>query len=45
MTIKPVENIKILSLGGVAELGKNMYVVEVNDDIFILDAGLRFPED
>ncbi|ODJ47757.1 Zn-dependent hydrolase [Brochothrix thermosphacta] len=45
MTIKIVENIKILSLGGVAELGKNMYVVEVNDDIFILDAGLRFPED
>lgn len=45
MTIKPVENIKILSLGGVAELGKNLYVVEVNDDIFILDAGLRFPED
>jgi ribonuclease J len=39
------KNIKIIALGGVGELGKNMYVVEVDEDIFVMDAGLMFPED
>lgn len=39
------KSIKILCLGGVGELGKNMYVVEVHDDLFVIDAGLMFPED
>lgn len=37
-------DIKIIPLGGVRENGKNMYVAEVGDDIFILDCGLRYPE-
>ncbi len=37
--------IKIFALGGLGENGKNMYVVEVNGKIFILDAGLRYPGD
>ena len=37
-------NVKIAALGGVREFGKNMYLVEVNDTIFILDAGLKYPE-
>lgn len=39
------ENIKIIALGGVGEIGKNMYVNEVDGDIFVVDAGLMFPED
>jgi len=39
------ENIKIIALGGVGEIGKNMYVTEVDGDIFVVDAGLMFPED
>ena len=38
------ENIKIIPLGGVGEIGKNMYVIEVDSEIFIIDAGLMFPE-
>ncbi|WP_020008633.1 ribonuclease J [Salinicoccus albus] len=38
-------NIKIIPLGGVGEIAKNMYVAEVDDEMFILDAGLMFPED
>ena len=34
-------NIKLTALGGVREFGKNMYVVEVDDVIFVLDAGLK----
>ncbi|PIO83629.1 RNase J family beta-CASP ribonuclease [Loigolactobacillus backii] len=36
--------IKIMPLGGVRENGKNMYVVEVDDEIYILDCGLMYPE-
>lgn len=39
------EIIKIIPLGGVGEIGKNMYVTEVDEDIFVVDAGLMFPED
>jgi ribonuclease J len=38
------ETIKLIALGGVGELGKNMYLVEIDEDIFIVDAGLMFPE-
>ena len=39
-----MSDIKIIALGGVRENGKNLYVVEVNDSIFVLDAGLKYPE-
>ncbi|WP_409305963.1 ribonuclease J [Peribacillus sp. SCS-155] len=39
------QGVRIISLGGQGELGKNMYVVEVDEDMFLLDAGLMFPEE
>ncbi|WP_353990252.1 ribonuclease J [Pediococcus argentinicus] len=36
--------VKIIPFGGVRENGKNMYAVQVNEDIFILDCGLKYPE-
>lgn len=36
--------IKVFALGGLDERGKNLYVVEVNDKIFVFDAGIRLPE-
>ena len=37
-------NIKIMALGGLGEQGKNMYVIEINSNIFVLDAGIKYPE-
>ncbi|WP_019242248.1 MULTISPECIES: ribonuclease J [Bacillus] len=45
MKNKQISNIKVVSLGGQGELGKNMYAIEVYNQIFVLDAGLMFPED
>ncbi|KXT85314.1 ribonuclease J [Streptococcus panodentis] len=36
--------IKLIALGGVRENGKNLYVAEVDNSIFVLDAGLKYPE-
>ncbi len=40
-----MNKIEIFALGGLNENGKNMYVVKVNEDIFIFDAGLKYPDD
>lgn len=40
-----MSKINIFALGGLNEDGKNMYVVEVNKDIFVFDAGLKYPID
>ena len=40
-----MSKIKIFALGGQNENGKNMYVVEVNSDIFVFDAGLKYADD
>ncbi len=39
------DNIRIIPLGGVEEIGKNMTAFEHNDDIIIVDAGFQFQED
>lgn len=37
--------LKIIPLGGLGEIGLNMMVFEYGDTIFVIDAGLMFPED
>ncbi len=40
-----MSKIKIFSLGGLNENGKNLYVVDVDKDIFVFDAGLKYDND
>ena len=39
-----MDKIRIFSLGGLDEMGKNTYVVEVDDDIFVFDCGVKYAE-
>lgn len=39
------EVIRVIPLGGVSEVGKAMYVVEIDEELFVVDSGLMFPED
>ena len=41
---KPKETIRIVPLGGLGEIGKNMTVFECKGDKFIVDCGLSFPD-
>ena len=41
----PSPVMKIIPLGGMNEIGKNMTVFEYEDDIILVDAGISFPED
>ncbi|KAB2954336.1 ribonuclease J [Heliorestis acidaminivorans] len=39
------DKVTIIPLGGLGEIGKNMTVIKVNQDLLIIDCGLMFPED
>ena len=35
--------IKVVALGGLDENGKNCYVIEVNNDAFVIECGIKYP--
>ena len=39
------QKLKIIPLGGLNEIGKNMTVIEYENDIFVLDCGMAFPDE
>ncbi|MCG1020704.1 ribonuclease J [Sutcliffiella horikoshii] len=45
MNTPQIEKLKVFALGGIGEIGKNMYVLEADDSIYIMDTGVMIPED
>ncbi|MBQ4327540.1 MAG: ribonuclease J [Clostridia bacterium] len=45
MAKKPAGKIKIIPLGGLCEIGKNMTVIEYEEDLIVVDCGLGFPDE
>lgn len=45
MSKKNNDKLLVFALGGVGEIGKNMYVVQYANDIVVIDSGLKFPEE
>jgi ribonuclease J len=43
--IKNEVSTNIFALGGIEEIGKNMYIIEHNDEIFIIDCGVKFADE
>jgi len=43
--MKEIENTQVFALGGLGEVGKNMYCVMHKEEIIIIDSGVMFPED
>jgi ribonuclease J len=39
------EKLKVFALGGIGEIGKNMYVLEADEHIYVMDTGVMIPED
>lgn len=42
---KTDNQLSVFSLGGINEIGKNMYVVQFGDDIIVIDCGSKFPDE
>ena len=42
---KSAQKLQIIPLGGLGEIGKNMTVIRVDDEILVIDSGLMFPEE
>lgn len=38
------DKIKVFGLGGLDEKGKNLYIIEINEDIFVVEAGIKYPD-
>lgn len=43
-SLKKDEVVRLFALGGLDEDGKNMFVIEIDGDIYIVESGMKFPD-
>lgn len=42
---RPTSKLRVMMLGGLNEIGKNLAVLEYENDIIVIDCGIAFPDD
>ena len=45
LKLEETQKLKVIPLGGLGEIGKNMTAIEYDDELIVIDCGIAFPDE